>query len=44
MLGRLRAVMLVLLAAPVLILAIMPLIVEDGGGRAPGTPGRGPTC
>ncbi|GGV35331.1 hypothetical protein GCM10010182_69200 [Actinomadura cremea] len=33
-LGRLRAVMLVLLAAPVLILAIMPLIVEDGGGPA----------
>ncbi|QKW36502.1 hypothetical protein HUT06_22820 [Actinomadura sp. NAK00032] len=34
-LGRLRAMMLVLLAAPVLILAIMPLIVEDGHGDAP---------
>ncbi|MFD0905797.1 hypothetical protein [Actinomadura sediminis] len=34
-LGRLRAVMLVLLAAPVLILAITPLIVDEGdGGRA----------
>ncbi|MEU5995750.1 hypothetical protein ABZ806_42810 [Spirillospora sp. NPDC047418] len=34
-LGRLRAMMLVLLAAPVLILAIMPLIVRDGAGGAP---------
>lgn len=34
-LGRMRAMMLVLLAAPVLILAIMPLIVEDGRGDAP---------
>ncbi|MFA1547211.1 hypothetical protein [Actinomadura chokoriensis] len=34
-LGRLRAMMLVLLAAPVLILAIMPLIVEDGRGDTP---------
>lgn len=31
-LGRLRAMMLVLLAAPVLILAITPLIVADGRG------------
>ncbi|MER7548319.1 hypothetical protein ABTW95_35470 [Spirillospora sp. NPDC127506] len=34
-LGRLRAMMLVLLAAPVLILAIMPLIVRDGRDGAP---------
>ncbi|NKZ08399.1 hypothetical protein [Actinomadura latina] len=34
-LGRLRAMMLVLLAAPVLILAIMPLIVQDGRADAP---------
>ncbi|TDD62978.1 hypothetical protein E1293_43550 [Actinomadura darangshiensis] len=34
-LGRLRLMMLALLAAPVLILAIMPLIVEGGGGEAP---------
>ncbi|MFB4310069.1 hypothetical protein [Actinomadura sp. GTD37] len=34
-LGRLRAMMLVLLAAPLLIFAIMPLIVQDGGGDAP---------
>ncbi|WP_433471921.1 hypothetical protein ACQPZP_23710 [Spirillospora sp. CA-142024] len=34
-LGRMRLMMLVLLAAPVLILAIMPLIVEDGRGDAP---------
>lgn len=34
-LGRLRAMMLVLLAAPVLILAIMPLIVREGREAAP---------
>ncbi len=34
-LGRLRAMMLVLLAAPVLILVIMPLIVQDGREDAP---------
>ncbi|CNG68071.1 Uncharacterised protein [Mycobacterium tuberculosis] len=34
-LGRLRAMMLVLLAAPVLILAIVPLIVRDGRDAAP---------
>lgn len=34
-LGRMRLMMLALLAAPVLILAIMPLIVEDGRGDAP---------
>ncbi|SNR82892.1 hypothetical protein [Actinomadura mexicana] len=34
-LGRTRLMMLALLAAPVLILAIMPLIVEDGRGDAP---------
>jgi hypothetical protein len=33
-LGRMRLVMLALLAAPVLILAIMPLIVEDGRADA----------
>ncbi|NDU76582.1 hypothetical protein GWI34_28745 [Actinomadura sp. DSM 109109] len=34
-LGRMRLVMLALLAAPVLILAIMPLIVQNGRGDAP---------
>ncbi|MBB6395177.1 hypothetical protein BKA00_002091 [Actinomadura coerulea] len=34
-LGRTRLMMLALLAAPVLILAIMPLIVEDGRGDGP---------
>ncbi|NYD44117.1 hypothetical protein BJY14_000100 [Actinomadura luteofluorescens] len=33
-LGRMRLMMLALLAAPLLILAIMPLIVEDGRGDA----------
>lgn len=37
-LGRMRATMLVLLAAPVAILAISPFIVRDGDGRFGGAP------